>query len=220
VSASRVRFIALPLGLCALAAVGVHSAADVLGDRLLWLVDRIDAFLDGIFSAWSVTAPLVDVIGLQQRTWLSRGAALLWELSADLLLAVPLLGYEERAVPAELALAKKLWRKLLKKPTPLRLVRPLCTAAVAIAGSCAVARLMRSTLLHYPVLAQLLALATLLSLLALLASRAALRSLEHADAVSDVKKRRATLGLFTSIVIVPLAVAALWGASPLLSFFR
>src|SRR5437762_49738 len=58
----RIRWIFLPLGMCALVAVGAHAAADVVGDRVLWLVDRVDAFFDAIFSSWSVTAPLVDLV--------------------------------------------------------------------------------------------------------------------------------------------------------------
>jgi len=53
----------LPLGLCALVAVGAHAAADVVGDRLLWLVDRVDALFDAVWSSWSFTAPLVEVVG-------------------------------------------------------------------------------------------------------------------------------------------------------------
>ena len=68
----RVRWIFLPLGLCALVAVGAHASADVVGDRVLWAVDRVDAFFDWIWSAWSFTAPLVDLVGLTQRTWFAR----------------------------------------------------------------------------------------------------------------------------------------------------
>jgi hypothetical protein len=70
----RIRWIFLPLGLGALVAVGAHASADVVGDRVLWLVDRVDAFFDAIWSSWSFTAPLVEVIGLTQRTWFARSA--------------------------------------------------------------------------------------------------------------------------------------------------
>src|SRR5438132_11530826 len=117
----RIRWIFLPLGMCALVAVGAHAGADVVGDRVLWIVDKVDAFFDAIFSTWSVTAPLVDLVGLEQRTLFARGAALLWELCADFLLALPLLGYDEREVSEEVALARAL---LWKRPS-LRLFRPL-----------------------------------------------------------------------------------------------
>lgn len=219
-AADRVRWFLLPLGLCALIAVGVHASADVLADRVLWIVDAVGGFFDAIFSRWSVTAPLVEMVGLEQRTFIARGTALLWELSADVLLALPALGYEGRSGEGELSLARELFNKTFRKPTPIRIVRPLCTAAVSIAGACSVARLVRSTLLFFPALANVCALVTLVLAIVLLVFRATVRAMEHADEVSEAKKRQATLGLFTAIVIVPLAVAAVAGASPLLSFFR
>src|SRR5205814_1222664 len=88
----RIRWIFLPFGMCALVAVGAHAAADVVGDRVLWVVDRVDALFDAVFSSWSVTAPLVDLVGLSQRAFFARAAALTWELIADVLIAVPMLG--------------------------------------------------------------------------------------------------------------------------------
>ena len=210
----RFRWIFLPLGLCALVAVGAHGAADVVGDRVLWCVDRVDALFDWIFSQWSVTAPLVDLVGLSQRTFFARGVALVWELIADALIAVPLLNYEEREAAKEWAIARALLRK---KPTPRRLVRPIATALVAVAGACAVARMVQGSVeltFHAPVLSHLLAAAALLTLLILLVPRAAYRSLEHAD-----QKGRLGVGIFGTAVLAPLAIAALF-ASPLLSFFR
>src|SRR5207248_11575011 len=122
----RIRWIFLPLGMCALVAVGTHAAADLVGDRVLWIVDKVDAFFDAIFSSWSVTAPLVDLIGLTQRTFFARALALTWELSADALLAVPLLNYQERAAEQELALA----RTQLRKRPSLRLIRPAAALLV------------------------------------------------------------------------------------------
>lgn len=198
----RLRWMVLPLGLCALVAVGAHASADVLGDRILWAVDRVDAFFDAIFSRWSVTAPLVDWVGLSQRVFFARGVALLWELSADALLILPLIGYEERAVPAELALARKLLRKTARKPLPSRIVGPLCTAAIAIGGARAVAHLVRSSLFRAPLIAHALGGATLFLLVALFASRATLRSLEYADS------RKPLLGLPSAVLLIPLAIAA------------
>jgi hypothetical protein len=212
---ARFRWIFLPLGLCALVAVGAHAAADVVGDRVLWCVDRVDAFFDAIFSAWSVTAPLVELVGLGQRTFFARATALVWELIADALIAIPLLGYDERDPRVEWQIARALLRK---KPTPRRLVRPIATVLVAVAGSCSVARLVQGTVqltVHSPVLSHLAALATLLALLVLLVPRAAFRALEHADQ----KGRAVSVGVFGTAVLAPLMLAAL-AASPLLSFFR
>src|SRR5258705_368072 len=107
----RVRWLFLPLGLCALVAVGAHAAADLVGDRVLWAVDRVDAFFDWIWSAWSFTAPLVDLVGLTQRTWFARAVALIWELAADALIAIPMLGYAERDPAAEWKTARDLLRR-------------------------------------------------------------------------------------------------------------
>jgi hypothetical protein len=211
----RVRWIFLPLGLCALVAVGAHAAADVVGDRVLWCVDRVDAFFDAIFASWSVTAPLVDLVGLSQRTFFARAVALVWELCADALIAVPLLNYQERGAAQEWQLARALLRK---KPTPQRLVRPAATLLVAVAGACAVARMVRGSVqlaAHSSLLSHLLAAGTLLALLVLLAPRAVFRSLEHADQ----KGRAVSVGVFGTALLLPLMLAALF-ASPLLSFFR
>ena len=44
------RWLFMPLGLMALVAVGVHAAADTVDDRLLWLVQGLDAWMDGHFA--------------------------------------------------------------------------------------------------------------------------------------------------------------------------
>jgi hypothetical protein len=180
-------------------AVGAHAGADVVGNQVLWIVDRVDAFFDAIFASWSVTAPLVDVVGLAERTVFARGAALVWELCADFFIALPMLGYQERAVSEEWMLARALLRK---RPT-LRSVRPAAVLATGIAGACSVARMVQGSVqlaLHSSALAQSLAFVALLALLVLLVPRAVLRSLEHADA----GKR----GVFAVVVLAPLIVAA------------
>jgi hypothetical protein len=206
---SRARWVFLPLGLCALAAVGAHAAADVVGGRVLWVVDHVDAFFDAIFSRWSVTAPLVDLVGLAQRTVFARAVALVWELAADWLIALPLLGYQERSPDEEVALARELLRKSARKP--LLMVRPVTTLLAAVAGSCAVARLLQGSLqltFHLSWLSHLAAFAALLAMLVLLVPRAALRSLEHGKG-----------GVVPAAILAPLCLAAI-AASPLLSFFR
>src|SRR4051812_3819123 len=109
----------LPFGLCALVAVGAHADADVGAEKVLYVIDHVDAIFDAIFSRWSLTAPLVDWVGLGQRTFLARALALTWELAADALLAIPLLGYDERDTAREWQMAR-LW---LKRPS-LRLAQP------------------------------------------------------------------------------------------------
>lgn len=239
------RWAFMPLGLLALVAVGVHSAADTLDDRLLAVVDRVDSAFDSLVGRYDVTAPMVEWLSLESRTRLARMLALTWELCADLVLALPALGYREAraAAPAEAWRAamgteparpswKALWQRCLRRPTPMRWLRPLATAAVVLAGACAVARLVQGTVyLSWrelmgddvsDVVARGLALGTLLGVLVSLGWRAVLRNLQHADAACEEAggKKAFRRGLVGCVVVVPLAVAAVVDATPLLSFLR
>lgn len=193
---------------------------------MLSLVDAVDAFFDAIWSRWHFTAPLIDVIGLEQRTFLARGVALLWELCADALLALPLLGYEERSPAEELKLARQLLARLAARPTPLGAVRPLAAFAVSLAGACSVARLVQGSIRlawHLPLFGKLCGAIVLVSLCVLLVPRAVVRTLEHASELSAQKPRTrvraVTLGLPGAALLLPLLPAAV-AAAPLLSFFR
>jgi hypothetical protein len=198
---ARIRWVFLPLGLCALAAVGAHAAADVVGDRVLWAVDRVDAFFDAIWSKWSFTAPLVEVVGLTQRTWFARAVALIWELLADALVAVPLLGYDERDPSREWQLGRDLLRRVR---SPLVLVRPLAALLVGLAGAFSVARMVQGSLqlaLHLSWPGHLARAATLTGLVMLFVPRAVFRYLEHA--------RTARFRVPAAVVLAPLLVAAI-----------
>lgn len=228
--ADRLRWFFVPLALCALVAVGVHAAADEMGERILRLVDAADAAFDAIAGRWALTAPLVDLVGPSQRVFFARGVALFAELAADALLALPMLGYDERA--DEVKRFRELARKAADRPTTLRIVRPFATGAVALAGSCAVGRLLEGTL-HLgaggsfgsaaDALARGCALLAVLGLVAFIAWRAVVHALAKADERSDrIPRRRAlafTVGLPGALLLLPLAVAAL-RAAPLLSFLR
>ncbi|MGZ3457348.1 MAG: hypothetical protein ACXU86_02465 [Archangium sp.] len=238
------RWAFMPLGLLALLAVGVHAAADTLDDRLLALVDLADAAFDRVAGHYRLTESLVDLLSLERRTTLARALALAWELAADVVLALPVLGYrEELASPARLGRMAHLpprgsWRAMLarclRKPTTMRWIRPLATALVVVAGACTVARLVQGTVYlswrellgerGADVAARGLALAALVGLLWRLGWRAVLRNLQHADAASEAHARgfaRAfACGLPGSALVAPLALAAALDASPLLSFVR
>jgi hypothetical protein len=190
---NRSRWVFLPLGLCALAAVGAHASAEVIAHRALLFATHVDAWMARV----SFLAPLTDIVSASQRTWLSRAVALVLELSADVLVAIPLLGYDERDGKQELKLARGFFKKL----QPWRLGRPLAAVMLSAAGACAVARLVRGTLLHVPFLAGLLAATVLFSLLVLIVPRAAFRALERE--AERPKPSRLTLAL-----LLPLAIAA------------
>jgi len=230
------RWAFMPLGLLALIAVGVHAAADTLDDRLLAVVDLVDAAFDRVVGRFDLTAPLVDLLSLERRTLLARALALSWELAADVVLALPALGYREESAPQ--APPRHTWRAMLvrclRKPTSMRWIRPLATALVAVAGACTVARLVQGTVyLSWRELlgedaadgvARGLSLAALLGLLWRLGWRAVLRNLQHADEASELHARGVAralaYGLPGSALVAPLALAAALDASPLLSFVR
>jgi hypothetical protein len=190
---SRFRWAFLPIGLCAMAAVGAHASAEVVAHRALLFATQVDA----LFARVPFLAPLVDIVSSAQRTWLSRAVALALELAADVLVAAPLLGYDERSGTQEIRLARVFFRRL-----PVwRLLRPLAAVLLTVAGACAVARLVRATLLHVPFVAGAVAALALFLLLALLVPRAAFRFLERE--ATRPKPSRLTLAL-----LLPLAVAA------------
>ena len=226
--ADRLRFLFVPIALCALVAVGAHAAADVAGGRILAVADALDAALDSFFSRFALTSPLVDWIGPAQRIGFARALALLWELSADAFVALPLLGYDERAdeVKRFRALCQKVW----KRPTTLRVVRPVATGVIALAGACSTARLLQGSLhlaLHGGAIAGLfaraLAVVAVCALVASLAWRAVVHALVRADRTSDRRTRSwrtaLALGAPSAVLLLPLAIAALQ-AAPLLSFLR
>ena len=141
-------------------------------------------------------------MGVTQRTWFARAVALAWELAADALIAVPMLGYDEREAMREWRMARDLLRRIR---SPLWLVRPLATLLVSVAGAFSIARMVRGSLqltLHVFWLAQLARFCTVLGLLAVLAPRAVFRSLEHA--------RGARWRAPAAVVLLPLLLAAVF----------
>lgn len=225
----RLRWAFLPLAMSALLAVGAHAAADVLDDRFLALADRLDAVFDAVVSRWALTRPLVDLVDLEERTWFARALALSFELWADLVLALPMLGYDERV--DEWGRLLELGRRALARPTLLRLLRAPVALCLAIAGASAVGRLvhgevyvsLRGLLGSHGALflARPAALLAVALVLGSIAWRAFLRALEHADLRSEPRTPRTVLaGAFGSLPLVPLALAALLRASPLLSLLR
>jgi hypothetical protein len=210
----------VPVGLLALVAIGVHAAADALDERVLWLVDRGVAVLDSALSAWKVTEPLVNALGIEQRALIARSFALGWELAADLLIALPVLAYRGNG-PG--------WRELLRgyrtRPTFAGLVRPFVTAALAVAGACATSRMvqgavylsLRQGLGEEPAgpLARLVAIAVLL----LLCAAFGLPAVATAAGRPPPSGSRVP-SLAAALVVLPMALAAVLDASPVLSFFR
>lgn len=238
------RWLFMPLGMFALIAMGVHAAADTIDDRIRFLVEQWDAWADTALGAFELTHRYVDSIGAEERTVISRGLTLCWELLADMFIALPALGYtenESRKVPLLPTKAargwKDLFRDVVRAPSTMRIIRPLATAALVLAGACAVGRMVQGTMflsfrhsLSDGVsgsLARLLAVGAICGVLYSFGARAVLRNLQHADEValeddkqSKSKALRFSRGLIGSMLVIPLAVAAALDATPLLSFFR
>jgi len=238
--AGSFRWAFMPLALFALIAVGVHAAADTVDDRLLRLIDGLDEVADRLLGAWSFTRSWVDAVGAAERTSIARGLTLVWEIAADVVLAFPAFGYREQEpaiAPARADLLSRPWFALLRRawrePTTLRLSRLFASASMALAGACAVARMIQGAvylsarpLLTGSIAASLgrvLAIGVLIGILATVGWRAVLRNLQAADQRSREARgaRQALLhGLLGAAISVPLAIAALADASPVLSFFR
>ena len=223
----------------ALIATGVHAAADTVDDRILSVVDLLDAAWDSFFSRFTLTESWLGWVGLEERLFVARGLAFLWELAADLALAMPALGYRElpkvHGVRGTWERFVGMMGQTVKRPTTLRLVRPLATAAIALAGACAVARMAQAgfysashTVLPDGLagsLARAVGIVVLVGVSFTLGARAVYRNLEHAHVASERKRLHPldvpfTRGLWASVVVAPLALAALLDASPVLSFFR
>jgi hypothetical protein len=228
----------MPLGLLALVAVGVHAAADLVDDRVLRLVELLDAWLDGLLAEWTLTAAWVNRFDSRERVALARGLALAWELAVDAFIAVPGLGYVEVSQDERrFSLGPQTWRSLLARlnarPTPMLLMRPAVTAVFVVGGAYAVSRLVESTLFVglvpdvaspevAQVVARLLGGAALLAVLFSFGWRAVLRALQHADAACErapTSMGRLLAGTWGTGLATPLAVALALEARSLLAVF-
>jgi len=228
----------MPLGLLALVAVGVHAAADSVEDRIRWLIEQLDAAVDGVFADFEFSRSWVDAIGSVERTHIARALALLWELAVDAAIALPLLGYLEETQRATQVNFAQTWRsqliRLKKLPTPMRIIRPVVCGIFAVAGAYAIARMVESSLFlalrngivpddfNGPV-ARIFALGAMVLVLGSLGWRAVLRALQHADEICEkrVGKKAGplTAGWLGSLLALPLALVAAVD-TPWWSFFR
>jgi hypothetical protein len=236
------RWAFMPLGLCALVAVGAHAAADTVDAKLLWAIDSLQAQWDAFWTSWSWGTHLASPLGLSARTQVARGVTLVWELGADLVLALPMLRYREVGSGEPLRIAEVLAaqrqslravaERVRRRPSTLTLSRAPLTALIALAGACALARLVEGTVyvgLHGETLesaasawSRFAAIVALGLVCVTLGWRATLQSLASADAASEGRpaSERWTAGLLGTLWVLPLALAAALDASPVLSFFR
>jgi hypothetical protein len=254
------RWLFMPLGLFALIAVGVHSGADIMNNAILRLLDNLATvvigavgwILDGLCNlfrmgperaeAW--TEAFGTSIGLPQRAAAAKWLAFLLELIVDFLIALPALGYRERAEANRRLheVQPRLSRRFsilvagtVADPTVLRIAAPLATLAVVVAGTSVVAREVQASVFGTfhtlsvelaSSLGRVLAIAAMVASLIALGGRAVARSLEYANARAEEDRslarpfRRRIRGLATALVGLPVGLAAFWGGSQILSFFR
>ncbi len=172
-AAATLRPLYLPLGVLAVALVGLHRGADRLDDLLLGWLGALDAWFDGAAAAglgllgavaavppaasdeWAMQA--AELFPLEAHAAVARAAALLVELVAAALLAVPLvvggpragaaIGWDapsslrprmERASATE---ARQEWLRRLGRivadPSLRKLALPVAAVAAALAGAIA-----------------------------------------------------------------------------------
>ncbi len=193
-------------------------------------------------DAW--TEAFGDLVGLPQRAALAKVVAFLLELGVDFLVALPALGYRERSPLNQRlkALQPKAFRRFstlvaatVADPTVLRVAAPLATLSVVIAGSSVVAREVQASVfgtLHglstglASSAGRITAFAALVATLVSLGGRAVARSVEYAHVRGEEDRsavrpaRRRVRGVATALFAVPVGLAAFWGGSQILSFFR
>jgi hypothetical protein len=230
------RWLFMPLGLWAALAVGIHGAAYLIDDRILWGIEQLDAGLDAFWSRFEFTQAWVDAIGLRECTFVARAITLLWELFVGVALGLPMLGYRElTAFQARARPWRDVFRRLKRQPTPMRMLRPVLTGIFATFGAVVIARMLDGALflavrasIAPDVLAGPLARVAALSAFALVffafGTRAVMRALQHADQLAQQPHRtRAGVwleGTWGSLLALPLGLAAVADAAALISLFR
>jgi hypothetical protein len=227
---AAVRWIYFPFAVMALLAVGVHAAADALDQRVLWAVDHLDAAFDAVFGRFELTASWVHWIDLDDRVRIARLVALAWELAGDWVLAIPVLGF---GIDDEVSLVAQA-KEVVRRPTVLRVTRPLCALALSFAGANAVAAMVHGSLFvgfrallcrsAALLFSGVIGLGVLAALLLAFAGPAAVGHLRRADAFAREPAakylREVHRGLVGSVILIPLALmAALQAVALLVSFW-
>jgi hypothetical protein len=141
----RFRSLFVPFGLFAVLAIGIHSGSDHIDDVTYACLNVVDSICDDILAAiirpvWkffgardaTVQAAIfwaVDLIDLEMKDQVARFIALVVELLADLVLALPVFFYRERDISI-----RGFLEKTAKDPTVLRVVAPISGALASVAG--------------------------------------------------------------------------------------
>jgi hypothetical protein len=233
----RFRAFFVPIGLFAVLAIGIHSGSDHIDDVTYACLNFLDSLLDDLlagiirpvwefFGAGSATTQAaifwaVDLIDLELKDQVARFTALIVELTADVMLALPVFLYREREISVRNTL-----RKTMQDPTVLRIVAPISGALASVAGV-----LITTREIQVVTNAELLSIRAASSFAGWVASIAGLLALilvtwrlgwvvtvalirwAESRAVDDErnqipKKRRRIRGWFTAIIALPISVFA------------
>lgn len=239
----RIRGFYIPLGVFAVLAVGMHAGSNRADDHLVVVYNALDAWVDDLLTAvlgWGLrrfgaepstvdraTFVVVDFIDLEVKDVLARGTALVAELWADVLLAVPLLLFRRRTVSI-----KASWAAFRADPNLHWGVAPLAAMAAAVSGSFLIARevqiAMYAQLTRLPIPSEYIEIgvgvfgALALGLVGLrLGLRAVASTLTWAEsraradrATDKTALRRRLRGIWLALVALPLAMLALVEATP------
>lgn len=241
----------LPLGLFSVLVVGLHVGSDRIDDHLFELFSLLDAGFDAavIFlireggalvgldartiSEWTYRA--IELIDADEKTQMARTGALVVELAADFVLALPV--FVHRREGTNILLLRDQARRIFRDPTLLKLSLPVAVLAAGLGGTISICReiqvLVHARIAHWslaPEVLNFLPAAAGFTALALVSWRILfpllVGAIDYADrranddrqAVVPVKKRRLR-GLVTTFVALPVALVALF-ATPVLGTVR
>ena len=233
----RFRAFFVPFGLFAILAIGIHSGSDHIDDLNYAWLNLIDSVFDELlaaiirpvwefFGASDVTTQAaifwaVDLVDLELKDQFARLVALIVELLADVMLALPVFLYREREISIRGTI-----RKTMKDPTILRVVAPISGALASVAGVMIITREIQvatnaellsiraaSTFAGWVASAAgLLALVLVTWRLGWVVTVAAIRWAESRALVDErnqvPKKQRRLRGWFTALIALPISVFA------------
>lgn len=236
------------IGMFALVCVGIHAGADRLDDRAFVLIHFVDGLLDAVTAGFirvvwgffevspeTIAAhqfAAVDWIDLDDKIREAKHVALLGELIAAFLLALPVLQLGRIEIPQG-GLRGALTRSA-KDPTLLRWTLPIAIVLAATAGAVAVTSELNAASygLVFEVsdskvaaswVARIVGVVTLVSSAWFLGARAFVRAVERADRIARndtvrmIKPRQRRLrGAWTAVLALPVAFIAFIEGTPLL----
>ncbi|MEQ8280838.1 MAG: hypothetical protein RMA76_35685 [Deltaproteobacteria bacterium] len=239
----------LPVGLFAVVAIGIHAGSDRvddlsfvlfnffdarLDDLLAWLIQNVYGALDVSVSTTAAhTFKAIDFIDLEVKAWAARWTALLVELGADLIFAIPIFRHRTDDVPILDNL-----RKLYLDFTVLRLVAPLAALLASISGVVIVAQKVQvgtheavKSLPYLSLGAGRVAAVVGIVALVLVTWRLATNVVKSAAAWADRRaeadraasipmRHRRMRGVWTALVILPITFFAVFASTPIVATLR